>query len=71
MRLLHHHDDDKEFPSCVAPFVNIFHSDLLRVIAGTRVLGVTILLTVVGLTACYAPASRAAASDPLRVLRND
>jgi ABC-type lipoprotein release transport system permease subunit len=32
---------------------------------------VTIVLAVVGVTSCLAPASRAAKSDPLRVLRND
>jgi predicted permease len=32
---------------------------------------VTVLLAIVGATACYVPASRAAKSDPLRVLRND
>jgi ABC-type antimicrobial peptide transport system permease subunit len=32
---------------------------------------VTIVLALVGAAACYVPASRAAHSDPLRVLRND
>jgi predicted permease len=32
---------------------------------------VTILLALVGATACYVPASRAARSDPLRAIRND
>jgi len=32
---------------------------------------VTILLALVGATACYVPASRAAQSDPLRAIRND
>jgi ABC-type antimicrobial peptide transport system permease subunit len=32
---------------------------------------VTIVLTLVGATSCYVPASRAANSDPLQVLRND
>jgi putative ABC transport system permease protein len=32
---------------------------------------VTMLLAVVGASACYVPASRAAKTDPLRVLRGD
>ena len=32
---------------------------------------VTILLALVGATACYVPAARAAQSDPLRAIRND
>jgi len=35
------------------------------------ILSVRILLTLVGGAACYLPASRAARTDPARVLRND